>query len=123
MEFVSETCMENAITLTDDMIRPELNIDKCLNCGNCIKVCPTDSLKRGLEGYRIMIGGKLGRHPRLATEIGGVLTEQNTLVVVDSLLDFYMKKSLRGERFGEILERVGIGELEQIILHLNSSIH
>ncbi len=119
----SETCIENAITLTDDMIRPELNIDKCLNCGNCIKVCPTDSLKRGLEGYRIMIGGKLGRHPRLATEIGGVLTEQNTLVVVDSLLDFYMKKSLRGERFGEILERVGIGELEQIILHLNSSIH
>jgi len=67
-----------------------------------------------------MIGGKLGRHPRLATEIGGVLTEQNTLVVVDSLLDFYMKKSLSGERFGEILERVGIGELEQIILHLNS---
>jgi dissimilatory sulfite reductase (desulfoviridin) alpha/beta subunit len=70
-----------------------------------------------------MIGGKLGRHPRLATEVGGVLSEQNTLDVVDKFLDFYMKESLKGERFGEILERVGIGELEQIILHVNSSIH
>jgi anaerobic sulfite reductase subunit C len=119
----SEICIEKAVTLTDHMIRPEFDMDKCLYCGNCVKVCPTGSLKRGLAGYRIMIGGKLGRHPRLATEIGGVFSEQNTLEAVNNLLDFYMKNCLSGERFGEILERVGITEIDQRIIPLNATGH
>ncbi len=109
----SATCIENAITITEEMSRPEINMDKCLFCGHCIRACPTETLVRGKEGYRILIGGKLGRRPRLASEVPGVFSKEKTLQLVDHILDFYIKHNTKGERFGEILERVGVEELHQ----------
>ena len=100
-----ETCRENAISIENGY--PVIDDSRCLSCGQCIPACPTGSLKEGKIGYRIMVGGKLGRHPRLAMELAGIYKPDDLMMVVDNCLDYYLKECERGERFGEILGRTG----------------
>jgi dissimilatory sulfite reductase (desulfoviridin) alpha/beta subunit len=66
-------------------------------------VCPTGSLKEGKKGYRVQLGGKLGRHPQLAKELPGIYEEDKVMEIVKDCLRFYKDKSKNGERFGQIL--------------------
>jgi len=100
-----EACKEKAVSIQD--VRPCIDESKCLFCGQCARVCPTGTLKEGKRGYRILVGGKLGRHPRLAREWPGIHSSDEMLQIVERCLDLYQERSLHGERFGEILERSG----------------
>lgn len=101
----TQVCKEGAIFL--DSGGPILDQEKCLGCGQCIQVCPSGCLQEALRGYRVLVGGKLGRHPRLATELPGVHPEEEIPRLLERILNFYKKESQRGERLGEILERKG----------------
>ena len=68
-----EACKEQAIALNDD--GPQIDFAACLQCGKCMQVCPTGTLEEGRKGYRVQLGGKLGRHPRLAREMPGIYSE------------------------------------------------
>ncbi len=116
----AETCIERAVTMTPEMSVPKIDFDRCLFCGHCIRACPTETLVRGREGFRIMIGGKLGRRPRLASEIPRIFSKEETFRLIDLTLDFYFEQNTKGERFGEILERVGIQEMEQFLTNTSS---
>jgi dissimilatory sulfite reductase (desulfoviridin) alpha/beta subunit len=59
----------------------------------------------GEQGYRIQLGGKLGRHPQLARELDGIYSPRRTLQIVEHCIDFYMEHCLAGERFAEVLNR------------------
>lgn len=98
------TCRENALSLDCPAPAPELHSQRCVGCGRCISACPTGSLEGGVMGYRIQLGGKLGRHPRLARELPGVYDAQTVLDIVAACLTLYKSKSSCGERFGELLE-------------------
>jgi dissimilatory sulfite reductase (desulfoviridin) alpha/beta subunit len=102
-----DICREDAVTLAEDEERPALNLDKCVSCGQCVSVCPTGALKKGQEGYRVLLGGKLGRHPQLATELEGVYPRDQVLQIVEKCLHHFMTHNVKGERFGEILNRTG----------------
>jgi dissimilatory sulfite reductase (desulfoviridin) alpha/beta subunit len=78
-----------------------------VSCGQCITACPTRTLQEEKRGFRIQVGGKLGRHPRLAEELPGIHFLEATLEMFDRCLDHYQKHCRHGERFGEILERTG----------------
>ena len=106
-----EICREEAVSLSGP--GPVVDFEKCLGCGQCLKVCPTGTLQEGARGYRIQVGGKLGRHPRLAEEWPGLYGLEETLQMVDRCLDHYQRYCLKGERFGEILERTGLDELRR----------
>lgn len=56
--------------------------EKCLNCGDCARACAEGAISL-TPGYRVVVGGRLGRHPRLA-EVGAP-----------------------GERIGTLLDRYG----------------
>lgn len=108
-----QVCKEQALCLESG--EPLLDAGRCLGCGQCIEVCPSGSLKEGLKGYRVLLGGKLGRHPRLATELPGVHPVEEVPPLVERILDLYMKECRKGERLGEILERKGWeGFLEEL---------
>jgi dissimilatory sulfite reductase (desulfoviridin) alpha/beta subunit len=104
-----EVCREGAISLTGQV--PVVDPAKCLSCGQCMPACPTGTLQESSRGYRILAGGRLGRHPRLAMELPGIRGLEEALKVVDRCLGHYRRYCLKGERFGEILERTGIGDL------------
>ena len=100
-----DTCQENALSLQEGM--PAIDFSRCISCGQCIRACPTGTLKAKQEGYRILVGGKLGRHPRLAEELPGIHDEALVLEIVGRCLDTYQGHCVKGERFGEILARLG----------------
>lgn len=104
-----ETCREGAITLHGPF--PLTDFDRCVCCGQCITACPTGTLAEDDRGYRIMVGGKLGRHPRLAVELPGIFSPREVVDIVNRCLDHYQAHCREGERFGEIIERTGIGAL------------
>lgn len=103
-----ETCKEGAITIRDAL--PTIDEDRCVACGQCIDVCPTGILKEGAKGYQVLVGGKLGRHPRLGKEVPGIYSEEEVLKMVDQCIGYYQHHCVEGERFGEVLERGGLDD-------------
>lgn len=96
-----ESCRENAITLDDEL--PIIDEDLCLFCAKCIDACPTGTIVSGEKGFRIQVGGKLGRHPRLARELSGIYNEDQTLAIVEECVAFYKKNSTGGQRFSSLM--------------------
>ena len=98
-----EACKEDAITLNSEEEVPQIDMDRCLYCGKCMQACPTGTIAEGSKGFRVQLGGKLGRHPRLARELPGIHSEEQVLLIVKECLNFYKQNSKNGERFGKIL--------------------
>ncbi len=105
-------CKEDAIRLTEAGNEPTIDSKKCLSCSQCISVCPAGVFEADSRGYRIQVGGKLGRRPQLARELEGIYSKDEALRIVDRCLDHYLTYSVSGERFGEIVNRTGLGMLE-----------
>jgi dissimilatory sulfite reductase (desulfoviridin) alpha/beta subunit len=103
------TCKENAIYLEESETAPTVDVSQCVACGQCIAICPTGTLAVNKQGYRILLGGKLGRHPRLARELPGIFNEQEVLAVISRCVHYYKKESRGGERFADLLARDGDG--------------
>lgn len=107
-----EACRENALSL--DTQGPTLDETLCLRCGACAKACPSGSLAVTHTGWRAMLGGRLGRHPRLARELPGLLTEGQAVDLAVRCLNLHLDQSRRGERFGALLERLESAQRGQL---------
>ncbi|RJQ66528.1 MAG: 4Fe-4S dicluster domain-containing protein [Desulfobacteraceae bacterium] len=99
-----DTCREQAIAIDSEGPAPIVDARRCVACGQCIRVCPAGAITEGPKGYRIQLGGKLGRHPQLARELPGIFEASTVLDIVEACLNIYQTKSKRGERFGELLD-------------------
>ena len=96
-------CRENAVTINHKDEKPLINSQDCVRCGACTSACPSGTIETGEAGYRVMLGGRLGRHPRLAMELNGIYTEKQVLSIVKQCVAFYKKHSKDGQRFSHIL--------------------
>jgi dissimilatory sulfite reductase (desulfoviridin) alpha/beta subunit len=108
-----ETCREAAIEIDPDQPAPVVDMRRCLGCGACIPVCPTGTLAADATGYRIQLGGKLGRHPQLARELPGIYDEAGILEIIAACIDLYKARSQRGERLGQLLTDADFEALTQ----------
>lgn len=97
-------CKENAIALAEPNPLPAIDTKRCIACGQCIPVCPTGTLEASATGYRVQLGGKLGRHPQLARELPGLYDEKTVFRIVQASLEWVKAKSTCGERLGELLQ-------------------
>jgi dissimilatory sulfite reductase (desulfoviridin) alpha/beta subunit len=100
-----EICREQAIILDPRTGRPSIDPERCLSCGQCIRACPSAALVGGEAGYRILIGGKLGRHPQLGRELEGIFLLEAAVRMAETCIVHYLKHHESGERFGEVLLR------------------
>ena len=96
-------CKESAIALDGD--GPVVDSQCCVGCGDCARVCPSSALSLTAAGYRVIAGGKLGRHPRLAEQVMAEATLSEARGVLSRALKLLMREGEPGERLGALLAR------------------
>lgn len=106
------SCAEGAVSIDKEKEVPVINFDLCLKCGKCIKACPTGTIISGKNGFRILLGGKLGRHPRLAQELGCILNDDAAFEIAKACINLYKNKSTGGKRFADIFDEADFKEFE-----------
>ena len=97
-----DTCRERAIAMDPERRTARIALEACINCGQCIPACPTGTIAEGWRGYRVQLGGRLGRHPRLALELPGIFGEDQVLEILQESLKLYKERSRNGERFANL---------------------
>ncbi len=106
-----DACKEDAVTLDDVAKMPLIDMSRCVACGKCIAACPTGTILEAQKGFRVQLGGKLGRHPQLAREIPGIFSEDEVLEILKACITSYKQNSKHGERFAELLKGKDFDEL------------
>ncbi len=108
----ADVCKEAAIIFADSGEVSAIDAGRCVHCGACMAACPTGTLQTGNRGYRVLIGGKLGRHPRLATELPGIHTAETVIHMLEAFVDFYKSRSTHGQRFAQLLTAADIAAFQ-----------
>lgn len=104
-----ETCAEAALTFAGDTL--EFCQERCEGCGMCITVCPTGALTVAEEGWRVLVGGRLGRHPRLAARVEACVPVAQAVDDLAAVLRVYGEQGGHDERIGAALDRLaGVSE-------------
>ncbi len=108
-------CVADAITKDGDRyIRDE---EKCIRCSACSVRCPKGCWQPNSFGYTVLIGGTLGKRPRLGTPLTEpVATEAEALELVDRTVSYYKEHGQPRERLGHMLDRLGEETVKQAIL-------
>lgn len=83
---------------------PMLDVNRCMACGLCVRRCPERALAPEQNGWRILLGGCLGRHPRLATALEGIHDSQTVCRVLERALVWYMQDYDPRRRFARLVE-------------------
>lgn len=98
-----EACPDDCITLTG---YPEIDYSRCSSCGDCIKVCPVDEcLVPSNEGARLLMGGKLGRHPHLADQVADYASIDQACSSLRQMAEAYISTSQPEERVADWVAR------------------
>jgi dissimilatory sulfite reductase (desulfoviridin) alpha/beta subunit len=108
-------CEESAMVLNDGYL-VRIDQELCVQCGDCGQICPTDSINTTASTFRVLVGGKLGRHPQLAQELTRDLDGQQVLKLVGVIVDFFKANAKSGERLGALINRVGWDEFRKAVL-------
>ena len=103
-----DVCRDRAVSLDSENAIPVIDFDLCLKCGMCAKGCPTGTIKEGQKGFKVLLGGKLGRHPRLAEAMSGIFNEEQVIGIIKECIGFYKKNSKNGKRFAEIFKGLAL---------------
>jgi len=86
-----------------------LDKEKCLLCGLCISNCPSSAWTARKTGYTLYLGGTMGKKPRLGTKAKALIESKDELLLyVKRAFDFYLAKGRKKERFGHMLDRIGV---------------
>lgn len=107
-------CEEQALTLVDGL--PVRETSQCIDCGDCIKICPVDALVVARKGWLVRVGGKHGRHPLHAYEVARFATDEDCFRLIESTVDWYRGHGQGRERIGSLISRLGLDKyLEEVV--------
>ncbi len=91
-------CPDTAIEV-DDIAR--LDHAACQGCTTCRDVCPPGAIALSAPAVRILMGGKLGRHPHLAEVTGTAADPAEAVRIISEAVEGFLADALPGERFAE----------------------
>lgn len=96
-------CPDNAMFIEEEAVG--FRGDLCMDCGRCIPVCHEGALTMAETGYRILLGGRLGRHPRLGVPLSGIYGAEETAAIVSAAISFWKEQPDPLERFAKMFRK------------------
>ena len=88
----------------------------CNNCGRCVKVCPFHAIDC-VDGYKIYIGGRWGKRVAQGKALSVLPhSEEEVVKTVEKAILFFKAYGNKGERFADVIARIGFEETEKILL-------
>ncbi len=115
---VVEACKVNAAKIADGKL--QIDAEKCNNCGLCIGKCHFHAVECKEEGVKLFIGGKWGKVPKRGQALAGIFTRDEALNILEKAILYYKEKGSTGERFGDMIDRIGFEEVVKVILGKNN---
>jgi len=102
-----DACRENAVVLLPSGQLDAIDEAACLACGACIAACPAGALSPGRSGWRVQLGGRLGRHPRLAEELPGLHSADQAVEFTLRAARHLLEHARPGQRLGDLVAKAG----------------
>ena len=82
---------------------------QCRHCGRCVGKCPFHTITNGIYGYKIYIGGRWGKKISRGKSLSKIFaSKEEALNVIEKAILFFRDNGLKGERFAETIERIGL---------------
>lgn len=94
-------CKEEALKIEEGVLT--LDEDKCLGCGDCWQVCSQKAITKGEEKWRVLRGGKLGRHPQFAKEIA-LVSDEKALDYLEKTIEIILKNDEPKKRIADLFK-------------------
>lgn len=95
-----DRCVLNLIEVEKEV---RVKMEDCIGCGNCIGICPTGTIDSGEMGYRILVGGRLGKDPQLAKTYKQVTTMKDLEKSLENILESFNESLKTGVKFSDLL--------------------
>ena len=105
-------CQEEAIVVREGVA--ELLPQRCVGCGVCASECVQGAIESDGVQFRILVGGRMGKHPRWAQELC-VVDGSCVVRVVGNFLERIAQWAKPAERLASVVERVGAARLREEI--------
>lgn len=110
-----EICQEQAITIRTD--KTQILDEHCIGCGVCVNRCPQKTIKSEGLVFQILMGGRMGRHPKWAQEFC-VVDSNKMKKVIECFFDKIIPMLSPDERISELIKRMSLVKLREEILPL-----
>ena len=94
--------------------RPTIDAEACNHCGRCIGTCPFHVFDNAMDGYRIYIGGRWGKHVKHGVPLDRIFTsKEEVLDTIEKAILLFRDQGITGERFADTIERIGFAEVQR----------
>ena len=95
-----------------------LDETKCINCSICTSGCPEGAWTVVRQGYLLWIGGTMGKIPRIATRLPGLIESREKLDdMIKRAIECYRRLGRKKERFGHMIDRIGVEAISEEIIY------
>jgi len=95
----ARVCPDFALTVEE--LPPVFNAQACQGCKKCFEACKNGCITLSLPCCRILMGGKLGRHPHLAEIVTVARKPEELISILDSAIEDYLINGSEEERFAD----------------------
>jgi ferredoxin len=106
-------CKQNAIILRRG--RPEINAAVCDYCGHCIKVCPKHVFEPKETGFRVFVGGRLGRFHHAGFVLFRITDKATVMKALSAVISLINDEATGEESITDIVKRLGVAPIYERI--------
>lgn len=112
-------CKQNAIILRRG--HPEIDDAVCDYCGHCIKVCPKLVFEPEETGFRVFVGGRLGRFHQPGFVLFRFTDKATVMKALGAVTSLIKDKATGEESITDIIKRLGVAPIYERIYRRNRS--
>ena len=108
-----DACRRGALAIRNGSFR--YNINLCDHCSDCVRACTTGKLVSLRQGFKIFIGGSVGRNHQPGFELFKMADRETLFKALEASVEHFLTNAIGQESFGALLNREGPSPIYQRI--------